>query len=101
MKLKRSKKDYGSGCGITIFDSDLFSVGIMKHHIGIKTTLEILDCNKTIQFDGKHDIKSDKACFEQLTFTEIKTLIKAREKKAFEEGRKDKSFEIRECFNIQ
>ena len=106
MKLKRTKKNYGSGSGRSIFESDLFSVTIWKCQKGTKTTLEIVPFpfyreDRTITFDGKHELTSDSLCLEQLTAFDLYKLIKVVRKRAIEEGKKIKAKEIRDCLQIE
>lgn len=101
MKFKRTKKNYGSGSGRVIFESDLFKVVVWHMDGGIKTTIDVrhMDYYK-IDFDGKYDFTSDELCMEQLTVDEIKNMIVYERKLAFEEGRQSKINEIKNCLEL-
>ena len=101
MKIKRRKKDWGSGSGRAIFSSDYFRVTVWKMSNGVKTsiTARLLD-NKEIDFEVIHEIKSDLSCFEQLSPHEIKKMLQGQLRESFEMGRESKNTEIRECLDI-
>jgi len=100
MKIKRTDKDYGGGAGTEIFESDLFRVVLWNMEHGIKTELTIKDTGKEICFDGEHIIKSNSLCFDQLSLVEIKNIISARKRKAFNDGERSKENEIKKCLNL-
>ena len=102
MKIKRSKiKKWGGGSGQTTFESPFFNVSLMRMVAGNRTKIKIKYTNKKLTFDGLIDFKSDKACFEQLTISELKDLIKGHRKQAFRAGRNNKIEEIKKVFEYE
>jgi len=100
MIIKRTRKEYGGGSGREIFQSDLFRVAVWTLAKGIRTTITIEGMYYDINFDGRHELVSDKRCMEQLTVTEIKKLINHKEKEAFEAGKQRKINEIKKCLGM-
>lgn len=107
MKIKRTKKHLGSGSGKCLLDSDLFYVTEWHLTKGIQTVIstKVGKCYKyradlEIRFDGKQDFTSDKLCVEQLTPTEVLSIINQQKGEAFESGFGSKAQELRTCLGI-
>ena len=94
---KRTHSDFGSGSGITVFESKFFNVVLWQCERGIKTTLEIRSVGNEISFDGKVSLRTDAACFKQLTIRETKKMIASLEEDAFVLGQEAKAKEIRDA----
>jgi hypothetical protein len=101
MRIKRTHKEYGSGSGTEIFESDTFRVVLWNLSKGIRTTIscQLLPFSN-IHFDGKHEINSDNKCMAQYTAAEVLQMIRYQKKLSHEEGMADKAAEIRKCLLI-
>jgi hypothetical protein len=100
MKIKRSKENLGSGNGITVYESELFSVVHWNSVDSQQTTIECKFANFEILFDGKHEFYSDEMCLEQYKVQEIIAIIEEQKQISFEEGKEAKINEIKKCLNI-
>ncbi len=105
MRIKRTNQEIGGGSGRRLFRSNLFTV--IEWHLcrggGFQTEIEYesdLLPFLRLRFNGKQNFTSDKLCMEQLTMAEILRIIKHQKKQGFEEGKKYKIDQIRECLEI-
>lgn len=89
MKIERSYKEYGSGSGQIIYNSDIFKVILWGRSNGVSTVIEFNNSFYHFKaiFDGKHELKSDDDCMDQLTTLEIIDYVRFCEEKSFKKGR--------------
>lgn len=100
-RLERAKKVYGGGGGKGGFESDLFSVTVWDLQYGVKTELTIKALNRSIDFDGEIEFKTDEDCMQQLTGEELLTIISESWKEGFNEGEEAKAQEFRKCLGVR
>ena len=100
-RLKRTKKDYGSGSGKRIFHDDLFNVTVWRLANGNKTTIEVRPTTFwEINFEGEQQLNTRGECLAQLCPLELIKLINACKKQAFQAGEAAKVAEIHKALGI-
>ena len=103
MKYKRTKREYGSGTGRTVYEDKFFQV-IYWVHCGGKTKRTTLSCDIAfieIQFDGYVKIDTVIGCIEQLTPNEVFKLFKAIEKEGIRKGEDSIICDIKDVLRIR
>jgi len=106
MRIKRTRKNYGSGSGKKLFNSDMFRVTLWYHQKdSLRTVIECKlfpDFRNEICFDGNHsELTSDALCMEQFTGREILRMIKYQKIESFKEGKSAKAEEILTCLYVR
>lgn len=101
MKIERSNKQWGSGFGKPIFESNLFKVSIWEsNNHGFYTKLKNKISDIEINFEGKQYFLTDEECIEQFTEKEILDMLEFQKVISFHDGMKNKITQIKEILEL-